>query len=106
MAKKRKAVDNLSNGKKQEKDWSAVKTIIDFNIKCSSTQQISKAQSTSSQVNGKRYNLVVNNAPLDAEFVQLNPFPEVELSAVHTEISPPDYWESMKRYMKLTSKSY
>jgi hypothetical protein len=108
MAKKRKA-DKLkpqSIRKKQEIDWSAVKGIKDFYIKYLSTQQISKAQNTSPQVNGKHYNLVAQDAPLDAYVVQRNPFREVTLSDVHTETSPPDYWNSMNRYMKVTSKSY
>jgi hypothetical protein len=109
MAKKRKAADKLkprSNGEKQVIDWSGVDNIQYFNIECSSTQRISKAQNTSPQVNGIHYNLVAQDAPLAADFVQLNPFRGVELSAVHTKISPPHYWESMGRYMSCISKSY
>lgn len=43
-------------------------------------------------------------APLSADIVQPNPFPEVDLSQAHYLIEPARIWESTKRYRKFTSK--
>jgi hypothetical protein len=44
------------------------------------------------------------DAPLDAEIVQRNPFPESDLSETHYVVEPKAEWESASRYRKFTSK--
>jgi hypothetical protein len=44
------------------------------------------------------------DAPLDAQIVQKNPFPESELSETHYLVDPATEWESTSRYRKFTSK--
>lgn len=60
-----------------------------------------KKRKTGSQSSGTVDNY---DAPLDAQAVSLNPFPESDLSDLHYVIEPKDEWESAMRYRKFTSK--
>jgi len=61
-----------------------------------------KRQKTSKPSNGEVQSY--RDAPLDADIVQRNPFPESELSETHYKVNPSLEWESTQRYRKFTSK--
>jgi hypothetical protein len=62
----------------------------------------SKKRKTGRQSSARSDNYT--DAPLDAEIVQKNPFPESDLSETHYVVEPKAEWESASRYRKFTSK--
>ena len=111
MARKRKAANEQpahaeppSDRKKRKIDWSEVDNFEGFTIKPIKIKPANKKQKTAAQADGTQNNLLAQNAPLNADVFQANPFPEAELSAVHMKIEPAHYWESTNRYRKFTSK--
>ncbi|EFQ91275.1 hypothetical protein PTNB73_09664 [Pyrenophora teres f. teres] len=124
MARKRKASDdasvhahatppaetNSSNNnkfaiiKKQKIDWSTLENFDGFTISSvglNTPKQASKLGGKKSKRNyGGAY--PSQDAPLDADVVQPNPFPDTDLSEVHVKIAPAIYWESTSRYRKFT----
>ena len=105
----RSATSN-SAGKKRKIDWSTVDdfdgfTLTSVSVKTQkkSSKPASKKQRTGAQASGSR-NYPGQDAPLDANVDQPNPFPEADLSEVHMKVAPVLYWESTNRYRKFTSK--
>ncbi|RAR06797.1 ebs-bah-phd domain-containing protein [Stemphylium lycopersici] len=96
--------------KKRKIDWSAIDefegfTISPVNVKTPKkpSKTVGKKQRTS--VVGTNINYPGQDAPLDADVIQPNPYPEAELSEVHVKISPALYWESTNRYRRFTINS-
>jgi hypothetical protein len=90
--------------KKRKIDWSTVDDFEGFQVK-NANVKANKKQKTVTQASEAHHNLPAQNAPLTADVVQPNPFPEAELSAIHMNIEPAHYWEATNRYRKFTSKS-
>ncbi|EUC50953.1 hypothetical protein COCMIDRAFT_80648 [Bipolaris oryzae ATCC 44560] len=117
MARKRKAIHSNaahSHGekapvsKKQKVDWSAIDDFKGFTIMAANTKPhnkslVTKNNKTGAEVKTPKY--PGQDAPLNANVVQQNPFPEVKLSTVHVKISPALHWESTTRYRKFTINS-
>jgi len=118
MARKRKASEDApvhadatppthnnstATAKKQKINWSTIDNFEGFTISSvgvRTQKQASKHAAKKSRANAEKY--PGQDAPLDADVVQPNPFPETDLSDVHVKISPADYWESTSRYRKFT----
>ncbi|KAA8616886.1 ebs-bah-phd domain-containing protein [Pyrenophora tritici-repentis] len=112
MARKRKASDDapvhahttpptdnkFATTKKQKIEWDKVDNFEGFTI--SSVGLNAPKQGKKSKRNYGAY--PGQDAPLDAEVVQPNPFPDTDLSEVHVKISPAIYWENTSRYRKFT----
>ncbi|RMZ66771.1 ebs-bah-phd domain-containing [Pyrenophora seminiperda CCB06] len=115
MARKRKTTDehayatpprdngNIAAAKKQKIDWSTIDNFEGFTVSSVSVRpqkQTSNPATKKSKSNIEKY--PGQDAPLDANVVQPNPFPETDLSEIHVRISPAAYWESTNRYRKFT----
>jgi hypothetical protein len=119
MARKRKAIDAPtapSDGakppvaKRQKVDWSAIEDFQGFTIKPANTKSQKKpgnaaAKSLKPGTEARNPKYPGQDAPLDADVIQSNPFPEAQLSTVHVKISPALHWESTTRYRKFTINS-
>ena len=120
MARKRKAADDvpvhadpthpskdikLAATKKQKIDWSTVDNFEGFTITSVGCRTQKQASNPAGKQPKSNTGIPDQNAPLDADVVQPNPFPETELSEVHVKISPAIYWESTSRYRKFTINS-
>jgi hypothetical protein len=97
--------------KKRKVDWATIdepKPFQGFKLKAVKAKTPKKAiQANKKQKTGKpsdgeteRY----RDAPLGADIVQKNPFPESELSETRYQVQPTAEWESTLRYRKFTSK--
>ncbi|USP77004.1 hypothetical protein yc1106_04278 [Curvularia clavata] len=119
MARKRKATHDPPShsdcpndlvAKKPKLDWSTIQdfhgfTVTAVNAKAQKKLRNAAANKHKTATPGKPPKYPGQDAPLDANVVQSNPFPQTELSPVHVKISPALHWESTSRYRKFTINS-
>jgi hypothetical protein len=92
--------------KKRKIDWATIdetQLFEGFELKPIKIKTANKKQKTGQQATPSLESY--RDAPLGADIVQKNPFPEGELSETHYIVTPTAEWESTSRYRKFTSKS-
>lgn len=116
MARKRKPTNDAPShsdspndpaAKKPRIDWSTIEDFYGFTVTAATAKAQKKlrhaaANTHKTQTPGKPPKYPGQDAPLGANVVQSNPFPQTDLSQVHVKISPVLHWESTSRYRKFT----
>ncbi|KAF1946362.1 hypothetical protein EJ02DRAFT_430956 [Clathrospora elynae] len=91
--------------KKRKIDWATCEEFGGFEVKSVNVGTSRKAVASSKKQKAgteTKNNYTGRDAPMEADVVQPNPFPEADLSVVHMKIKPALEWESTNRYRKFT----
>lgn len=99
---------SLPVSKKRKIDWATIdddQPFQGFELKSIKSKSVQPAKRHKSGEPSDVSNDGYKDAPLDADIVQKNPYPDADLSDTHYLVEPRAEWESTLRYRKFTSKS-
>lgn len=112
---RRKSASSITSTKKRKVDWSKIdqeKIFEGFTLHAVKPAKTKTSRnstpSTKKHKSGKAGTVeseTYNDAPMDADIVQKNPFEDGELRETHYKVQPSLEWESTSRYRRFTSKS-